>query len=178
MNEIEIEKVRLSDIGELQNISIKTFSDTFSAANTRENMKKYIDENFSFKKLTEELNDENAEFYFARLDGVPVGYLKLNYGKSQTEMKMENALEIERIYVVSEYHGKGIAQFLYNKAMERGRDKNADYIWLGVWEENHRAIRFYKKNDFVEFDKHIFRLGNDEQTDLMMKLQLKENTKG
>jgi ribosomal protein S18 acetylase RimI-like enzyme len=82
------------------------------------------------------------------------------------------ALEIERIYVSKEFHGKKAGQVLYEKAMEVAKDKNADYVWLGVWEENQRAINFYKKNGFVEFDKHIFKLGNDEQTDIMMRLQL------
>ena len=58
---------------------------------------------------------------------------------------------------------------LYEKAMQVAEDKKVDYVWLGVWEENPRAIRFYQKNGFVEFDKHIFRLGDDEQTDIMMK---------
>lgn len=63
----------------------------------------------------------------------------------------------------------------YEKAMQIARQTNADYVWLGVWEKNPRAINFYKKNGFVEFDKHIFKLGNDEQTDIMMRLQLKDN---
>ncbi|MNF16430.1 Protease synthase and sporulation negative regulatory protein PAI 1 [compost metagenome] len=53
--------------------------------------------------------------------------------------------------------------------MEVAVQEQVLYIWLGVWEENKRALRFYEKNGFTVFDKHIFRLGNDEQTDLMMK---------
>ena len=104
-----------------------------------------------------------------------VGYLKINFGQSQTELKDDKAFEIERIYVLKEYHGKNVGQLLYEKAIEIAKQKNKDYLWLGVWEENPRAINFYKKNGLVEFDKHIFKLGNDEQTDIMMKLQL--NTK-
>jgi ribosomal protein S18 acetylase RimI-like enzyme len=81
---------------------------------------------------------------------------------------------IERIYVLKEFHGKNVGQILYEKAMQIARQSNANYVWLGVWEENARAINFYKKNGFVEFEKHIFKLGNDEQTDIMMKLQLKD----
>jgi len=102
-----------------------------------------------------------------------VGYLKLNFGSSQTELKDDRALEIERIYVLKEFHGKSVGQELYEKAIYVARQKNADYVWLGVWEQNPRAINFYKKNGFIEFDKHIFKLGEDEQTDIMMKLQLK-----
>lgn len=135
-------------------------------------MQKYLDERFSIEKLTAELNDKNAIFYFAQLENKIVGYLKINFGDSQTELKDDKSLEIERIYVLKEFQGKKIGQILYDKAIEIAKQKDADYIWLGVWEENPRAIKFYKKNGFVEFDKHIFKLGNDEQTDIMMKLKL------
>ena len=96
----------------------------------------------------------------------------MNFGQSQTELQDDKALEIERIYVLKEFHGKNVGQILYNKAIEIAKQNKADYVWLGVWEENPRAIAFYKKNGFVEFDKHIFKLGDDEQTDIMMKLKL------
>lgn len=172
MGEVEIKKVMLNDIEQLQKISRQTFSETFSAGNTEENMEMYLDKEFSLEKLSAELNDKNAEFYFATENNKVIGYLKLNFGQSQTELKDNKALEIERIYVLKEFYGKKVGQLLYDRAIQIARQKNADYIWLGVWEENLRAIRFYKKNGFVEFDKHIFRLGNDEQTDIMMKLPL------
>ncbi len=74
--------------------------------------------------------------------------------------------------VLKEFHGKKVGQLLYDKAIEIAKQKNTEYIWLGVWEENPRAISFYKKNCFVEFDKHFFKLGDDKQTDIMMKLKL------
>lgn len=175
MKNIYIKRATLNDIDRLQKIGRKTFSETFSAGNTEENMKKYLEESFSLEKLTAELNSKNSEFYFAVLDGNIIGYLKLNSGQSQTELKDGKALEIERIYVLQEFHGKKVGQLLCEKAIQIARQKNADYVWLGVWEENPRAINFYKKNGFVEFDRHIFKLGNDRQTDIMMKLQLKDN---
>jgi diamine N-acetyltransferase len=175
MDKIEIQKVSLNDIDELQKIGRQTFHETFSEANSEENMQRYLEEGFSFEKLTAELNDKNAEFYFATLNDQVIGYLKLNFGQSQTELKDDKALEIERIYVLKEYHGKKVGQFLYERAIEIARQKRADFVWLGVWEENPRAINFYKKNGFIEFDKHIFKLGDDEQTDIMMKLQLSDS---
>ncbi|GIV36401.1 MAG: N-acetyltransferase [Cyclobacteriaceae bacterium] len=175
MDKIVISKATINDIDLLQKIGRQTFLETFSAGNTDENMQKYLDEAFSKTKLTTELDDQNAEFYFATLDGNVIGYLKINFGQSQTELQDNKAVEIERIYVLKEYHGKGVGQLLLDKAIKIARQKNADYIWLGVWEENPRAINFYKKNGFVEFDKHIFKLGNDEQTDIMMKLKLSNN---
>lgn len=170
---MNIRKVTLNDIDQLQKIGKQTFYETFSAENTEENMINYLNEGFSIEKLTTELSDKNTEFYFATLDNNVIGYLKLNFGQSQTELQDDKALEIERIYVLKEFHGKKVGQVLYEKAIEIAKEKNADYVWLGVWEENPRAISFYKKNGFVEFDKHIFKLGNDEQTDIMMKLKLK-----
>ncbi|MBL7956266.1 MAG: GNAT family N-acetyltransferase [Flavobacteriales bacterium] len=172
MTDIEIQKVTLNDIDQLQKIGRQTFYETFSAGNSEENMTKYLDEGFSLEKLTTELSDNNAEFYFATLDNNVIGYLKLNFGQAQTELQDDKALEIERIYVLKDFHGKSVGQILYDKAIHIARQKNADYVWLGVWEENPRAIKFYKKNGFVEFDKHVFKLGNDEQTDIMMKLKL------
>lgn len=172
MKFIEIIKVTTNDIDQLQKIGRQTFYETFSAFNSEENMNKYLEEGFSAEKLSSELNDKNAEFYFATYEEKVIGYLKLNFGASQTELKDDKALEIERIYVINQFHGKKAGQTLYNKAIEIARQKKVDYVWLGVWEENSRAMKFYKKNGFVEFDKHIFKLGNAEQTDIMMKLKL------
>ena len=172
MAPITIRKGTLKDIDLLKRISIHTFIETFSAGNTEENMTKYVVEELSTEKLTAELSDCNAEFYFATLEGKVIGYLKLNFGESQTELQDHNTLEIERIYVLKDFHGKKAGQILYDQAIQIAKNKKADFVWLGVWEENTRAINFYKKNGFVEFDKHIFKLGNDEQTDIMMKRNL------
>jgi ribosomal protein S18 acetylase RimI-like enzyme len=174
MTDINIQKVSIDNIDQLQKIGRQTFFETFATGNTEENMIKYLDEGFSITKLTTELNDNNAEFYFAIHNNHVIGYLKLNFGQSQTELQDDRALEIERIYVLKEFHGKSVGQLLYDKAKQIARQKGADYVWLGVWEENPRAINFYRKNGFTEFDKHVFKLGNDEQTDIMMKLKLND----
>lgn len=172
MDKIEIKKVTLSDINALQLIGRQTFSETFADKNTEGNMKKYLDENFSYDQLKLELNIPDSEFYFASIHDKVIGYLKLNLGQAQTELKDLKALEIERIYVLKEFHGKKVGQVLYNTALQTATRSKVDYLWLGVWEKNFRAISFYKKNGFVEFDHHIFRLGDEEQTDIMMKLKL------
>ena len=169
---MNIRKINIQDIETLKEIGKLTFAETFSSENSEENMKEYLENGFSTEKLTAELTDQNAEFYFAELGGKTIGYLKVNVGESQTEIKDKNALEIERIYVLKEFHGKKVGQILYDKAIELAKDKNVEYVWLGVWEQNPRAIRFYEKNGFKAFDKHVFKLGNDEQTDIMMKLKI------
>ncbi len=172
MDDIEIRKIKLADISELQVIGRQTFFETFADHNTADDMQKYLDNNLSVDKLKNELTDVNSEFYFALHDNKVIGYLKINHGQAQTELKDKKSLEIERIYVLKDFHGKKVGQVLYNKAIDIAKQTNAEYVWLGVWEKNSRAINFYKKNGFVEFDKHIFKLGDDEQTDIMMRLKL------
>jgi ribosomal protein S18 acetylase RimI-like enzyme len=173
MDNTTIRKVTPADIYELQEIGRRTFFETFGQQNTEEDMEKYLIENFSAAALINEIQNPNSEFYFAINENDIIGYLKLNFGQSQTELKDATAAEIERIYVLNEYHGKSIGKLLYEKALEIAKDRGVNYIWLGVWEENPRAIRFYEKCGFIQFDKHIFKLGNDEQTDIMMRLVLK-----
>ncbi|MFM2393488.1 MAG: hypothetical protein RLZZ546_1470 [Bacteroidota bacterium] len=165
-----IKKVDETEVEQLQSLSRQTFSETFSGSNSKENMDKYLNENLSIQKVSEELNNENSHFFFIKDGERNIGYLKLNLGPSQTELKDETAIEIERIYVMQEFQGKKVGQQLYDKAIQIAKDKKACYVWLGVWEENHKAIQFYNKNGFEVFDKHMFVLGDEKQTDLMMRL--------
>lgn len=164
-----IREIELKDIEVWQALAKETFFETFSENNSAENMAQYLENSFNIPRLTAELNNPDSQFFMAWDGTTAVGYLKLNSGKAQTELQDDTALEIERIYVKSSYHGQKVGQLLYEKALETAQDEHKNYVWLAVWEENHRAIRFYTKNGFVAFDKHIFRLGNDEQTDIMMK---------
>lgn len=172
MQNIHLRKATDTDLTNLQNIGKLTFSETFSSDNSEENLKAYLETAFATEKVKSELSDKNSEFYFAELNNKIIGYLKVNFGDSQTEIKSEKALEIERIYVLKEFHGKKVGQILYEKAIEFAREIRVDFIWLGVWEQNLRAIHFYEKNGFKAFDKHVFKLGTDEQVDIMMKLTL------
>ena len=169
---MKIRKINIDDLETLRNLSIQTFKETFEEVNTEEDMQKYLDENLSIEKLKTELENVNSEFYFAENNGEILGYLKLNFKDAQTEKVEENYFEIERIYVLKAFLGQKIGQILFDKAIEIGREKNLEYVWLGVWEENHRAIKFYEKNGFEIFGKHDFVLGEDVQTDLLMKMKI------
>jgi len=169
MPSLIINKADLKDLETIQSLGRETFYETFAQHNSEEEMQNYLDKSFASEKLTSELNNPDSQFFIAWEDDLPVGYLKVNTGKAQTELQDENSLEIERIYVKSSHHGKKVGQVLYEKAVEIAQEEEKKNLWLGVWEENLRAVNFYKKNGFVEFDKHIFRLGNEEQTDLMMR---------
>jgi len=169
MASIIINKALPEDLETIRDLGIQTFSETFAEDNSEESMKKYLEESFNIEKVTSELTNPDSQFYIAWEEDNPVGYLKVNSGKAQTELQDETSLEIERIYVKKSHHGRKVGQLLYDQALETAHQLNKSYLWLGVWEENLRALNFYRKNGFVEFDKHIFRLGEEEQTDLMMK---------
>ena len=169
---IKIEKVALSDLATLQGISRSTFFETFSESNSESDMRQYLNVNFGSDKLGAELSNENSLFYIAWDGDSAIGYLKVNIGVGQTELQEEDSLEIERIYVLNAYHGKKVGQSLYDEAVEIAVLLGKTSVWLGVWEENPRAIRFYEKNGFVAFGTHVFKMGDDEQTDIMMRKTL------
>ncbi|OBW91766.1 GNAT family acetyltransferase [Gallibacterium salpingitidis] len=167
-----IREVGVNDVIKLQEISINTFVETFAKDNTEQDMKTYLEQRLSQQKLSEEVANPNMKFYFAEIDGEIIGYLKLNFSDAQTELQDHSAVEIERIYVLNNFQNKGVGKELYQYAVNIAVKRKAKYIWLGVWEHNHKAIKFYQKNGFVVFDKHIFQLGSDAQTDWLMKKEL------
>ena len=172
MNPITIRKATISDLETIQGISKQTFIETFAVVNTPENMDNYILENFNIQQIASEINNQESSFYLAILDHKTIAYLKINFGNAQTEIRSAQAMEIHRIYVLKNFHGNKVGQLLLSKAIKIGQQAGVDTIWLGVWEKNHKAIQFYNNNDFVEFDKHNFIMGNDIQTDLLMELRI------
>lgn len=173
MDTITIRSVRPDELPVLRDISIRTFVDSFADQNTKENMDDYISKSRSIEKLIEEYYTPGAEFYFAMSAHTPVGYLKLNTGTAQTEAQ-DNAIEVERIYVEADYQNQKIGQLLLDFLISKGLQANFDIIWLGVWEHNRKAIRFYERNGFSVFGRHDFHLGSDLQTDLLLKRTLQK----
>ena len=171
-SEINISIITLNDLEALQNIGIQTFIETFASVNTKEDIDAYIASGFDSAKLTAEVNNPDSQFYFINIGKKPIGYLKVNFGVAQTELQDTESLEIERIYVLKDFQGRKAGQLLFSKALEIAQKRKLKTVWLGVWEQNHKAIKFYEKNGFTVFDKHSFLLGNDLQTDIMMKINL------
>lgn len=135
-------------------------------------MKDYLEKNFSYKQLEREFKNDSSKFYMVQNDKKVIAYMKLNFVKNHTDNVYENTLEIQRIYVIQEYKNNHIGKHLMEKAIEIAESNKLSYIWLGVWERNINAIRFYEKYGFKKYGSHIFKLGKDEQTDNLMKLVL------
>ena len=172
MENFSIKECSFKDIEKIKYISEKTFYETFSEENTKEDMESYLIETFSYDMLESEIKNSGSKFYIVKNNGEAVAYMKLNFDKAQIEPGHDNTLEVQRIYVLQEYKGRSIGKFLMQKALEVGKSSKVDYIWLGVWENNIDAIRFYEKLGFIKFDTHIFILGEDKQIDNLMKLKL------
>ncbi|GEN48158.1 GNAT family N-acetyltransferase [Ligilactobacillus pobuzihii] len=172
---LKIKPVTLNQLAQLQEISRQTFLDTFGSDNTSTNMQAYLNEAYSAKKLTNELKDPNSFFFFACFDKTILGYLKLNVNNAQTEKMPQNALEIERIYVKKEYKHQRIGTKLFQKALDLAKSQQKNTLWLGVWENNPVALKFYSKLGFEQIGDHIFQLGDDPQRDLIMQKRLGSN---
>lgn len=172
MSSINIRKVQSGDLSLLRALSISTFVETFGDQNTPEDMQNYVCKSFSETHLSQELENPNSEFYFAVFNREIVGYLKLNTGDAQTDDKLPNALEIERIYIKSGFQGKSFGKELFQFALDQAKDQKRDWLWLGVWDQNKKAIAFYEHHGLEVFDGHAFKLGNDLQQDLLMKLPI------
>lgn len=121
--EFKVNKVTTNEINQLQKIGKLTFPETFASENSKKNMLEYLENAFSNERLKAELTDTNSEFYFAKLDGKVFGYLKINVGQSQTDIRDKNASETERIYVPKEFHGKKAGQVLFDKGIELAKEK-------------------------------------------------------
>ncbi|WP_320163502.1 GNAT family N-acetyltransferase [uncultured Trichococcus sp.] len=169
---ITLKKCGSEDLADLQAIGIETFTDTFAAYNTPEDMQAYLDKAYDPEKLKAELSTEGSTFYFLYDDEELAGYMKVNVAAALTEEMGADSLEVERIYIRPAFKRKGLGRFLIDKAIEiaRGQDKNL--IWLGVWEHNVNAIAFYEKMGFVRTGAHSFFMGDDEQTDFIMTKKL------
>lgn len=169
---IRIAKAKLSELNLLREIAVRTFTESFSDQNSEDDMQLYLEQNLSLDKLEREMSDAFSVFYLGYYNAVAVAYLKLNFDKSQTETHKADSLEIERIYVLKEYKGRGIGKQLLGKAVEIAKKAKLNNISLGVWEKNTEAIAFYRKHGFKEFGNHLFMLGKDAQVDILMRLKI------
>ncbi|TVY11431.1 GNAT family N-acetyltransferase [Paenibacillus cremeus] len=165
---VKLKQCTSEDLKILQNISIETFYDTFKDQNSPENMEAYLKRAFNLNQLEKELCNVSSEFYFICFHEELAGYLKVNINDAQTEKMGNESLEIERIYIKSNFQGNGLGKYLLNQAVDIAIGQNKRKIWLGVWEKNENAIAFYRKMGFVQTGAHSFYMGDEEQIDFIM----------
>lgn len=166
------ERCTIQDAETLRSIAEQTYRETFSADNKTAIMDAYTQEAFNSDKIETELRNPDSTFYFGVDNDVCVGYIKLNVGEAQTELQETDSLELERIYVLQAYQGKRYGQQMLDFAIHQARRQGMQSIWLGVWEHNIKARKFYEKNGFARFGEHDFVMGDDRQTDYLLRKQL------
>lgn len=173
---ISIRPATLEDARPLTNLSYTTFWDAFAhhPKNAPDDLAHYMRQAFSVEQITNELEDPQAIFLIAEIEGEMAGYAKLVTGNIEPGITAERPIELNRLYSQQKFLGKGVGQALMDACFERAKQNDNDVMWLGVWEYNPRAQRFYEKNGFYLVGKHTFLLGSDPQTDLLMQKEIHE----
>lgn len=178
MEDLRIRPAKSNDLHTLRELGIRTFTESFAEFNTEEDMSLYLLEAFSVEKIADDLQNPEVLFLIAESEGIAVGYVKLNSGAAQCEPMGEYSVEIERVYVGKAFQNRGIGKRLLDAGISTARTRGAAAVWLGVWEHNPGAIRFYGRNGFTTFGSHPFMLGNDLQTDILMRRSIVPSEKG
>ena len=165
---LTIRTATIADAGLIADMSRQTFYETFSGENTKEDMDKFMNEQFSREKLVAEVGEPGNVFFLVYDGDLVAGYAKMREGEERPEFGGKTAIEIARIYASAAFIGKGAGSKLMQHCIDKARELGGDIIWLGVWEKNERAILFYNRWGFKKFGTHDFVLGNDVQTDWLM----------
>ena len=169
---LDIRPVQAEELETLRLLAKDTIVTAFGPYNSAEDMAAYVEAKFNASYFSKLFHQDGVHFFLAYLEGKEVAYLKLNIDGAQNEQLLENAIEIERIYVHQSYQGKGLGLELLNFAVRYGQQLDKEWVWLGVWEKNEGAIRFYQRHGFTIFSQHNRYLGDDLQLDWLMKRRL------
>lgn len=170
--QVTIRHANSDDAKLLAELGASTFNETFAADNTSEDMQAYLAAHFSVAQQTAELAHPVSTFLIAEVDGNAAGYAKLQSGEPPKEIEGAKPIELVRLYVSSEWLGRGVGEALMRACLDEARNAGHETLWLGVWERNARAQAFYRKWDFRAVGEHVFQLGADAQRDILMERPL------
>ncbi|MCG7338168.1 GNAT family N-acetyltransferase [Staphylococcus sp. ACRSN] len=166
----QIDSVKSSEVHKLRDISITTFRTTFeNGGYSEEDFNQYFNEAYDIDTLLKELDNKHSFTYFFREDGEVTGYFKLNILDAQTEAMGEEYLEIQRIYFLPHAQGGGRGKYIIDFAESKAKELNKTKIWLGVWEYNEPALKFYTKHGLKVIGRHEFQTGEVVDSDLVME---------
>ena len=169
---LTIRRGTLEDAELLSELGARTFSETFAADNTPEDLAAYVATWFNVAQQTSELEDPASIFLIAEVDERAAGYAMLRDGEPEKGVEGVNPIELVRLYVSRDWLGRGVGEQLMRACIDEARQAGHETIWLGVWERNARAQAFYRKWNFRAVGEHMFQLGSDLQRDLLMERTL------
>lgn len=170
--DLVIRHATMNDVATLSAFGRRVFHDTFAADNAPADMAAYLAEAFTPGKQEAELANPLRTCLLAEMDGAVVGYACVMDGAGHADVEAAHPVELERFYVDHAWHGRGIAAPLMEAVIRVAESCDGDALWLGVWERNPKAIRFYAKWGFLRVGGQTFRLGADLQTDDVLRRPL------
>jgi diamine N-acetyltransferase len=165
---MNIRHATIDDQPALTAFGARTFRETFAADNTPEDMAAYLEAAFGVAQQRAELTDRQARTLLGEVESTLIAYAQLRAGPAPECVSGSSLVELVRFYVDRAWQGRGVAVALMDAAVDAAMTLGARTIWLGVWERNPRAIRFYAKHGFVDVGSHDFLVGQDRQTDRIM----------
>ena len=168
MVDVILRRAQPTDARPLSIVAEATFRQTFGAHNSREDMDSFCASAYEEAIQAGEIGNPGMVTLLAQAGDALVGFAQLRWGTTPACVAAIDAGEIQRLYVVRDFHGKGIAQMLMDACLRSVVSRGSDVVWLGVWERNPKAIAFYRKCGFVEVGEHVFRVGSDPQRDIVM----------
>jgi ribosomal protein S18 acetylase RimI-like enzyme len=165
---LRIRRATAADALLISTIGAETFVESFGAQNTPENIAMHIAKAYGDGVQQRELTDPSFTYLIADIDGRTAGYACVKAGEAPPSVTGPSPVEVLRFYVVKDFHGAGVAQALMDACATDARARGGLTLWLGVWDQNPRAIRFYKKCGFMDVGGQTFVLGDDPQQDRVL----------
>ena len=169
---LNLHHCQLKHLDLLVEISKETFIQAFKKHNNPDDFRMYVEKAFAESTLKNELLDKHSHFFLVYCEQVLVGYFKINEFGAQSEFKDASGMELERLYVLRDHQNKGIGSHLLQKIIKIVQQYGKKYLWLGVWEENKKAIKFYQQHGFEKIGTHPYFIGSDKQTDWLMRFNI------
>ncbi len=169
---VNIRQATTSDSNIISALGITTFYEAYYEQDESGNLADYVLKSFNLQQIRDEINDENSTFIIAESEGKAVGYAKLRENSPADCVKDENAIELQRIYILERARGKNVGKKLMEECYKIAREKCYQILWLGVWEENLKAQKFYQKLGFKKIGELEFPYGDVVGTNLVLKIDL------
>jgi ribosomal protein S18 acetylase RimI-like enzyme len=168
-----IKELTAADIPALRDLAIRIYRDTFTDQNSAESMEAFLERDYSTESFQKEFTEPGSRYFFISDGETHAGYLRVRRSTEVDHLLGTNNIELHRLYIDKPYHGQRVGHELMQLAMDIATEGQYEWIWLGVWEHNPRAQRFYQKWGFEKFSEHIFHMGEEKQTDWLLRRRLR-----
>jgi len=168
MSSFVIRHATIADAAALAQLAAHTFAETFAADNKPEDIEAHLRSAYGLAQQTAEIQDPEVTTLLAYREAALVGFAQVRRKPAPGCVNGERPVELHRFYVLRSQHGTGLGARLMQASCTAAQELGGHHIWLGVWERNARALAFYRKAGFVEVGSHVFMVGSDPQTDLVL----------